>query len=204
MIDVITIDEPQAATAILDPIRNELLTELSQPSSAAGLAARLGLPRQKINYHLRELERLGLATVAKERKWGGITERLLVSTAATYVVSAKALGRLGADPERVVDRLSASYLIALAVRLAGEVSELVKRAKVAGKRLATLSMDTVICFRSPAERAEFTDELTKAVTQLVARYHDPKAKGRRAHRLVVAAHPLPGGTPQEKTNDGCA
>ena len=76
MIDVCTIDEPQAATAILDPIRNELLTELSQPSSAAGLAARLGLPRQKINYHLRELERLGLATVAKERKWGGITERL--------------------------------------------------------------------------------------------------------------------------------
>ena len=146
---------------------------------------------------LRELERLGLATVAEERKWGGLTERLLVSTAATYVVSARALGRLGADPRRVVDRLSASYLIALAVRLVGEVSDLVKRAKVAGKRLPTLSMDTVICFRSPAERAEFTDELTKAVTQLVARYHDPRAKGRRAHRLVVAAHPLPATAPQE-------
>ena len=57
-------------------------------------------------------------------------------------------------------------------------------------------MDTVVCFRSPVEREEFTDELTKAVTQLVARYHDP-AEGSRAHRLVVAAHPLPASTPKE-------
>jgi DNA-binding transcriptional ArsR family regulator len=203
MIDICTIDEPEAAAAVVDPLRNRLLTELSQPSSAAGLAARLGLPRQRINYHLRELERLGLATVAKERKWGGLTERVLASTASAYVVSSKALGTLGADPKRVADRFSAGYVIALAVRLAGEVSDLVRRAKVAGKRLPTLSMDTVVCFRSPVERAEFTDELTKAVTQLVARYHDPVAEGSRAHRLVVAAHPLPASTPQED-NDGSA
>lgn len=198
MADVCTIDEPEAATAVLHPIRNRLLTELSEPSSAAGLAARLGLPRQRVNYHLRELERLGLATVTKERKWGGLTERLVVSTASAYVVSARALGRLGADPNRVADRLSASYLIALAERLAGEVGDLVRRAKVARKRLATLSMDTVVCFRSPVERAEFTDELTNAVSQLVARYHEPDARGSRAHRLVIAAHPLPVGTPPQE------
>ena len=202
MIDICTIDEPEAAKAVLDPVRNELLTLLNEPTSATGLAARIGVPRQRVNYHLRELERLGLAKVAKERKWGGLTERFLVSTASSFVVSARALGRLGADPKRVADRLSASYLIALAVRLADEVSDLVRRAKIASKRLATLSMDTVVCFRSPAERAEFTDELTRAVTQLVARYHDPDAEGGRAHRVVIAAHPLAAAAPQETPNDG--
>ena len=191
MADVGTIDEPEAAAAVLHPIRNRLLTELGEPSSAAGLAARLGLPRQRVNYHIRELERLGLARVTEKRKWGGLTERLVVSTASAYVVSAKALGKLGADPKRVADRLSAGYLIALAGRLAGEVGALVRRAKVARKRLATLSMDTVVCFRSAVERAKFTDELTHAVSRLVARYHEPDAKGSRAHRLVIAAHPLP-------------
>ena len=72
-----------------------------------------------------------------------------------------------------------------------EVGDLVRRAKEAGKRLATLSLDTEIRFRSPAERAAFTRELTDAVTRLAARYHDPSASGGRAHRLVVVAHPLP-------------
>ena len=95
MIDICTIDEPEAAAAVVNPLRNKLLTELGQPSSAAGLAARLGLPRQRVNYHLRELERLGLATVAKERKWGGLTERVLASTASAYVVSSKSVFKKG-------------------------------------------------------------------------------------------------------------
>jgi len=55
-------------------------------------------------------------------------------------------------------------------------------------------MDTVIRFRSAAERATFSKELGMAVTQLVARYHDASAPGGRAHRLLVMAHPLPGGS----------
>jgi hypothetical protein len=57
------------------------------------------------------------------------------------------------------------------------------------KRLATLAMDTEVCFRSPAERAAFSEELTTAVAKLVAKYHDDSDPGARAHRLVVMAHP---------------
>ena len=56
MLDIDVIADPAAAAAALDPIRGRLLAELAEPASAAGLAARLGLPRQKINYHLRALE----------------------------------------------------------------------------------------------------------------------------------------------------
>jgi len=191
MLDLQVIEDPAAATVALDPVRTRLLSELAAPASAATLATRVGLARQKVNYHLRALETHGLVRVAHKRKWGGLTERLLVATAASYVVSPGAMGPVAADPKREVDRLSASFLIALGARLVREVSDLVRRAKAAGKRLATLAMDTEVRFRSPTDRAAFSEELTEAITKLVSKYHDASAPGGRAHRLVVVAHPLP-------------
>lgn len=191
MLNVEVIDDPAAAAVALEPVRSRLLAELSEPASAAALAARVGVARQKVNYHLRTLEAHGLVRQAGTRRWGGLTERLLVASAASYVVSPGALGPAAADPARRADRLSASYLIALAARVVREVSALVRRSEEADKRLATLSIDTEIRFRSPAERAAFTRELTQAVAALAARYHDEHAPGGRAHRLVVVAHPLP-------------
>ena len=191
MLDVDVIDDPAAASVALDPVRSRLLAELARPASAAALAARLGIPRQKINYHLRALEAHGLVQVAETRRWGGLTERRLIATAASYVVSPTALGPAATDPEQSADRLSASYLIALAARVVREVGDLLRRSRAAGQQLPSLSIDAEIRFRSPAERAAFTDELTRAVTGLVSRYHDADAPGGRAHRLVVVAHPLP-------------
>ena len=191
MLDIQVIDDPAAATVALEPMRSRLLSELAAPASAATLAARIGLARQKVNYHLRALESHGLVQLAEKRKWGGLTERLLVATAASYVVSPSALGPVAMDPHREVDRLSASYLIALGARVVREVGDLVRRATKAGKRLATLAVDTEVRFRSPADRAAFTAELAEALTKLVSKYHDESAPGGRAHRLVVVAHPLP-------------
>jgi hypothetical protein len=113
-----------------------------------------------------------------------------VASAASYIVSPDALGPAAADPGRTADRFSASYLIALAARIVGEVKDLLDRSKEMNKRLPTLAVDTVIRFRSPADRAAFSEELTGAVTKLVSRYHDASVAGGRAHRLVIVAHPL--------------
>lgn len=191
MFDIEVIEDPAAATVALEPIRSRILAELGAPASAATLAARVALTRQKVTYHLNTLEAHGLVRVAAHRQWGGITERLFVATAAQYVVSPAAMGAVGADPNAQLDRLSAGYLIALGARIVREMGDLVRRAKAAGKRLATLSIDTEVRFRSPAERAAFTHELTQSIAHLVAKYHDADAPGGRAHRLVVVAHPLP-------------
>ena len=191
MFDIQVIDDPAAATVALDPIRSRLLSELAQPASAATLATRSGLARQKVNYHLRALESHGLVELAEERKWGGLTERLMVATAASYVVSPGAMGLVAVSPERERDRLSASYLIALGARMIREVGDLVRRASAAGKRLATLSVDTEVRFRSATDRAAFSKELTEAIATLVSKYHDASTPGGRAHRLVLVAHPLP-------------
>ena len=191
VLDIQVIENPAAATVALEPMRSRLLSELAAPASAAALAARVGLTRQKVNYHLNALEAHGLVQLAHERKWGGLTERLLVATAASYVVSPGALGPIAADPSREVDRLSASYLIALGARVVGEVGDLVRRAKDTGKRLATLAVDAEVRFRSASDRAAFSNELTEAVAKLVSKYHDESAPGGRLHRVTVVAHPLP-------------
>lgn len=191
MIDIQVIDDPAAATVALEPIRSRLLSELAAPASAATLATRVGVGRQKVNYHLRALEAHGLVELAEERKWGGLTERLLVASAASYVVSPSALGAVAVDPARELDRMSASYLIALGARVIREVGDLVRRARTTGKRLATLAVDTEVRFRSASDRAAFSAELTEAIATLVSKYHDASAPGGRPHRLVVVAHPLP-------------
>jgi DNA-binding transcriptional ArsR family regulator len=81
--DVVVIDDPAAAEVSLDPVRARLLAELVEPGSAAAVAQRVGLPRQKVNYHLRALERHGLLELVEERKKGNCTERMLRATACT-------------------------------------------------------------------------------------------------------------------------
>jgi DNA-binding transcriptional ArsR family regulator len=191
MLDVEVIDNPAAATVALEPVRSRLLWELAKPASAATLASRVGITRQKVNYHLRTLEKHKLVRVAEKRKWGGLTERLLVATATSYVVSPSAMGAVAPDPEREADRLSASYLIALGARMIREIGTFLRRSRELDKRLPTLAVDTEIRFRSAAERASFTQELTQAVTKLAAKYHDESAPGGRSHRLIVVAHPSP-------------
>lgn len=191
MLDLDVIDAPAVAALALEPIKARLLAELAAPASAAALAVRVGLTRQKVNYHLRVLEEHKLIEPAVERRWGGLTERLMVATAASYVVSPAALGPIAVDPGRSNDRLSASYLIALAARMVREVGGLLRSARQQDKRLATLSIDTMINFRSAADRAAFTADLTRAVTALAARYHDEGAPDSRPHRLVIASYPAP-------------
>lgn len=182
------IADPAAAVVALDPVRARLLAELHEPASAATLASRVDLTRQKVNYHLRQLEAHGLVEVAGTRTWGGLTERLLVATAAGYVVAPEPLGA-----ERAPDgnRLSAAYLIALAARVVREVGLLARRAARASRPLPVFALDTEVRFATPKDRAAFADELATAVSRLAAKYHDEQAPDGRWQRLMVAIHPLP-------------
>lgn len=189
VLDVTAISDPSAAEATLDRTRARLLAELRQPASAAGLAERVGLPRQKVNYHLRLLEQHGLVELVAERRKGNCTERVLQATATSYVISPEALNTVAPDPRRAPDRLSARWLLALAGQLVRDVGQLLAGADQAGKQLATFALDGEIRFASAADRAEFTEELVTAVAALIARYHDENAAQGRDHRIVLAVHP---------------
>jgi DNA-binding transcriptional ArsR family regulator len=189
MLDVTVIEDAAAAEVSLDPIRARLLAELAEPASAAMLAARVGLPRQKVNYHLKALERHGLVELVGERRKGNMTERLMRATAASYVISPLALAAVQPDPKRSRDQLSARWLLALAAGLVRDVGTLITGAAKARKPLATYALDGEVRFASAADRAAFVQELTQGVSALIAKYHDGSAEHGRDHRVVVAVHP---------------
>ncbi|MER6900854.1 helix-turn-helix domain-containing protein, partial [Amycolatopsis sp. NPDC000740] len=97
MFPVAVIEDAAAAEVSLDPVRARLLAELAQPASATMLAARVDLPRQKVNYHLRALEKHGLVELVEERRKGNVTERMMQATASSYVISPSALAAVQPD-----------------------------------------------------------------------------------------------------------
>ncbi|MCX6499153.1 MAG: helix-turn-helix domain-containing protein [Arthrobacter sp.] len=210
MLDIAVIEDPAAAEASLDPIRTRILRELAEPGSATQLAAKVGLPRQQVNYHLKALERHGLVELVEERRRGNVTERILRATAASYLISPSALASVAPDPHRYSDRFSAFWLLALAGRMVQELGRLIAGAVAARKTLPTFAIDGEITFRSAADRAAFAEELGLAVARLVDKYDDdggPAAAGApaagsrdpgtgRKHRLVVALHPTLKSSPQ--------
>lgn len=189
--EVDVIEEPERAQALLQPMRLELLERLESPQSAASLSLRLGMPRQRLNYHLRELEAQRLIAVAGERRKGSVLSRLYRRTAASYAISSGALGRLAARPEHVQDRASADYQIALASQAVRDIAMLRAGARAARQRLATFALAVEVRFADARSRHAFAEELAAAVADLVRRHHDERARGGRTFRFYLGAYPRP-------------
>ncbi|MGH9793243.1 MAG: ArsR/SmtB family transcription factor [Candidatus Acidiferrales bacterium] len=184
------IHDPSRAAVLLDPLRLRMVEQLQgEPDSASGLARRLKLPRQKLNYHLRELEKEGFVELVEERRKGNCIERVVRATARAYVIDPSIMGALGIDPAQFQDRFSSTYLVAVAAKTIRDVAALRQRAEKAGKRLATFTLQTEVRFATAADRAAFVEELTAHVARLAAKYHNEHAEGGRRFQFVLGAYP---------------
>lgn len=180
------LDDDKSVRAALTPLRRQLLEALRTPASAAQLAERLGLPRQKLGYHLRALEDAGLVRLAEQRRRRGFTERLLVST--DYVVDPGLLAQAPVDPDAVEaqDRHAADHLIRTASAVVRDVAHMQREAEAQGARLLTLTVEADLTFARPADFDAFTEELAEAVAVLARRH---AAETGRRYRLIAGAHP---------------
>src|SRR3954449_7132312 len=100
---VFVIEQPEAAAAVLHPERLRILEHLREPDSASGLSRRLDVPRQKINYHLRELETAGIVEFVEERRKGNCIERVMRAKADSFLISPDTLGSVGPKPGHIRD-----------------------------------------------------------------------------------------------------
>lgn len=177
------------AGALLHPMRMQILHALQEPGSASTVARQLGIPRQKVNYHLRELEKAGFVEEIEQRRAGNCIERIVRARAAHYLIDPELLGHLGADPDAISDKFSSTYLIAVAAQAIRELAASQKQAEKSGKRLATLSLQADVRFASAADRNAFTTELANEFARLVARYHNDEAGGGRPFRFLIGGYP---------------
>ena len=190
--DCLVVESTDQAAILLDPVRLRILTLLRLPDSAANVARSLGLPRQRVGYHIRALQNANLLQFVGERRSRNCVERLLQASASFYVVSPRALGAAGApatDPGSVRDRFSSSSLLSAASRTIAAVAALRERAESAGRPLPTLTLEAGVRFASPEDQRAFADELMDSFATLVAKYHDDQAPRGRPFRVVISGHP---------------
>lgn len=194
-LDVVRV--PERAAVLLHPLRRRILEALAEPASASGLARRLDEPRQKVNYHLRELEEHDFVELVQEKRTGNCLERIVRATATTYLIDPDVTGALGATPEAARDRFSSAYLIETCAQVIRDVAEMRRRAAGVGKPLPTLTLQSDVRFRSATDRNAFTEELAQAFACLVAKYHDDQTPRGRLYRFALAAHPVMTKTPEQ-------
>lgn len=184
------VTDPARAAAALSPIRREVLAALAEaPDSATGLAGRLGTTRQRLNYHLRELEKAGFLELAEERRKGNCVERVLRAKARHWLIDPGALDSLGGEPLAPADRFSATHLMALAARAIREVAALRGKAAKGRKRLATLAANAEVRLARPADFEAFAEDLGQAIAAVIARHDDGRAPAGRAFRVMAGAWP---------------
>jgi hypothetical protein len=106
---------------------------MQSEDSASGVSRKLGLPRQRVRYHVKELERTGLLRHVRDQRRGNCVERIVQATARRYLISPEMPGKLGLDPKLVQDRFSSTYLLATASRTLREVTALQDAAAKAEK-----------------------------------------------------------------------
>lgn len=183
------IDDPTRARAALQPIRLRLLALLERPQSAPQLAKAIGMPRQRVLYHLRTLEAQRLVEAHDHGTVGRRIDRSYVRTATSYAIAPKTLGGVAVDQRTVADAFSSTYLSAVAGRALNDLAALGRAAAARGKRVPTLTLETDVRFATPADQRRFADELTTALATLAAKYHHPDAPQGRTFRVFACGYP---------------
>lgn len=189
MLPIATLNSADAAAAVLDETRVAILATLREPGSAASVAAKLAVPRQRIGYHVRALERAGLVVPVTERTHGGLVERLVQASAAGYVVAPQALGPLAPDATTIADRFSTGYQLAVASRIIHDLTDLRARAERARKTVPTLTLDTRVRVASAEAQQAFATDLANAVARVIEKHHDDRTPGGRTFACAVTVHP---------------
>lgn len=183
------LDQPDQVRVALSPLRRRLLHLLREPYSATQLASVLDLPRQRVSYHLRQLEQAGLVELVEERQRRGCTERILRASATAFVVD-PAVMTAGADPTftAIHDQYAAEHLVDVAAGTVRDVARMQAAADSGGKRLLTFTLETEVRFAEPSAVHQFTDALAEAVRSTIEAFDTPEG---RPYRLVVGGHPAP-------------
>jgi DNA-binding transcriptional ArsR family regulator len=191
------VSEMPRAAALLHPLRLRILGALREPDSAAGLARRLRLPRQKVNYHVRELARAHFLERAGQRRRRNMIERRFRTTAQGYILSPELLGRLGVPQAQAQDAFSAATLQGLMALGQSELGRASGQAVEQNKHLSTLSVSSELRFESAEQRARFAAELQRAIVDVIGRHASPyawengEAGSGRPYRLLLGCYPIP-------------
>ena len=182
------VDDAAKARMALSPLRRELLERLSAPASASELGEQMNITRQKLGYHLKQLETAGLIFVAEERQRRGFVEKRYQSRAEALVFDPQIMGNTDQRQNNVMDRYASEHLIQSASAVIRDVTRMRAEADRSEKRLLTFTIEADVGFARPSDVESFTEQLAQAVLT-IARQFDCGDSTSRPYRLTICGHP---------------
>jgi DNA-binding transcriptional ArsR family regulator len=180
------IDAAEQLGAITHPTRLRVLDALRTPGSAAAVARRLGEPRQRINHHVKELEKAGLVTSVGERRNGNFVEQLYQSVGSTFTVSPRLAWGDPVRAEALAAQVSLANLVEFGERLQRDAAALLDRAAFDGEDVASATVETTVHFADAAARAAFLDDYLALTAALVERHASANGPG---YTVGLVVHP---------------
>jgi DNA-binding transcriptional ArsR family regulator len=184
----LVLDSSEQLAAITHPTRLRILEALREPDSAAGVARRLGEPRQRLNHHVRELVKAGLLVEAGERRKGNFVEQLYRAAAGTFVLSPRLTWGDGERLRAIADQVSLGHLVTVGERLQRDAAVLLDRAAFDGVEIPAAAVEASVRFATPEARAAFLDDYL----QLTARLIEQHASGEgEPFTVALVVHPTP-------------
>lgn len=184
------VDDPATLQLLAHPLRLRVLEALREPGSAAAAARAVGESRQKVNYHLKELERAGLVRSVGERRVGNFVEMLYESVAEAITVSPR-LAWGAQQRAALAGQVSLEQLVAHGERIQLDAADLLDRAAFDGAEIASASVDAEVRFPDEAARSAFMQDYLEMLGPLLRKHG---ARRGDTYRVLLAVYPEPGGS----------
>lgn len=181
-----TLSDPEQLQALSHSTRVAILEALREPMSAASVARVLGQPRQRINYHLKELERVALVERVEERRKGNFIEALYRAVARSFVVSPQIAWSNPRRLEALQRQHSLGTLVEMGERLQADAAVLLDRAAYDSEEIASAGVTAEVRFASEDDRAAFMDAFLRSTRELLEEHG---AKEGEPFRAVFAVYP---------------
>lgn len=162
------VQSPEQAVALLNPLRADIVSRLAEPASAAELARMLHEPPQRMNYHIKALEKTGLIRKVGTRQVRNLVEVLYQAIAKTFVL-AESLSLSEETIERLKEHGSLAQLITTAEQMKKDAVTLMDHSEK-GTEIPSATLQLQIPLKDQDAREAFIADYVDTMKKLVAKY----------------------------------
>lgn len=194
MPETFIVTEPQQAAALLHPVRSEIISLLKEPRSATELSKEMNDSAQKVNYHLKALEKVGLVVRAGTRNVRNLVEVLYRSAGKTFLLS-DSLGLSQETMKKLQDQTALAHVLSLTEKIKRDAVSLMEQ--VEDEEIPSAVMQMELSLSGVENRNAFLQDYADMLTALIQKHHKPKEKNAKSYQVSMAMYPKPegGGTP---------
>jgi DNA-binding transcriptional ArsR family regulator len=186
LLETHVVDSPEQAVALMNPLRAEILAQLREPASATEVARSINDTPQRVNYHLKALEKVGLVRKIGTRQVRNLVEVLFQAIARTFVLS-ETLGWDAGTVQRAKDQGSLSHLITTAERMKRDALLLMERSD-GEQHIPSASLQMKVHLEDESKREHFVKEYVETVERLVRKYQASHEQEGSYH-VLLAVYP---------------